>query len=177
VSTVVGIDPSLTSLGLCGIVDGVIGNTSRVRSKGKEDATLAQRDARRSIIMVAVMAYVDLYQPDLVCIEGPSYASRNGHPHDRSGLWWGLVADLLAYGCVVVEVPPTNRMKYATGKGMIAKDMVLAAAIKRYPEANITGNDEADAVIIAAMGARHLGEPVEASMPKVNLDAMKAVHW
>jgi crossover junction endodeoxyribonuclease RuvC len=102
----------------------------------------------------------------------------HGSQHDRSGLWW-LVLDPVHWdgrARDVVEVPPTCRAKYATGKGNAPKDAVLAAAIRRFPDWDITGNDVADAVILAAMGARHLGHPID-QMPAAHLTAMAAVRW
>ena len=73
---------------------------------------------------------------------------------------------------------PTARAKYGTGKGNAAKDAVLAAVIRRYPAVDVTGNDEADALILAAMGARHLGIPLELSpVPGPCLDALLKVRW
>ena len=71
-----------------------------------------------------------------------------------------------------MPVPPSCRAKYATGKGNAGKDEVLLAASRRYPHAPIVGNDDADAVVLAAIGARLLGEPVEDSLPKTHLDAL-----
>jgi crossover junction endodeoxyribonuclease RuvC len=176
-SVVVGIDPSLTSLGLAGVIDGMFGPVGRVVSKGHTTDTLGQRWRRQNIIVERVLTYVGDYEPDLTVIEGPSYASKNGHPHDRSGLWWRIVDALFNAGYSVIEVPPTSRMKYATGKGNVGKDIVMACAIKRYPKADITGNDVADAVILAAMGSRHLGAATEESLPVTHLAAMDAIHW
>lgn len=174
--TIVAIDPSLTSLGLAAIVDGVVVSTATVTSKGHTADTLIQRAARQWSIIEKVMVFVDDWHPHLVIIEGPSFGSVNGHPHDRSGLWWGMVSWLVA-NYSVVEIPPTCRMKYATGKGQAKKDVVLAAAIKRYPNADITSNDVADATILCAMGSRHLGFPVEESLPLTHLAGMDKVHW
>lgn len=174
--TVVGIDPSLASLGLAAVVDQVVHSTSRIRSVGRSHDTLLQRSNRQDVIVAQVVDFTAGYFPDLIVIEGPAYGSKFGHAHDRSGLWWAIVSALLP-GCAVVEVPPTNRMKYATGKGRADKDVVLAAAIKRYPSGDITGNDVADAVILAAMGSRHLGFPVEESLPLTHLAAMDAIRW
>lgn len=176
-TTIVGIDPSLTSLGLAAIMDGAIVSTATVTSKGHTTDTLVQRAARQLSILEKVMTFVNDYRPDLVVIEGPSFGSVNGHPHDRSGLWWGMVSRLLQDYYLVVEIPPSCRMKYATGKGQAKKDIVLAAVIKRYPDADITGNDVADATILAAMGSRNLGVPVEESLPLTHLAGMDKVHW
>ena len=83
-----------------------------------------------------------------------------------------LESSLAASGVEVLPVPPAVRAKYATGKGNAGKDEVLLAASRRYPHAPIVGNDDADAVVLAAIGARMLGEPIEDSLPKTHLDAL-----
>ena len=57
-------------------------------------------------------------------------------------------------------VTPATRMKWLTGKGNTPKDMCLAAAIKRFPMADVTGNDVADALTLAAMGCQYYGHPL-----------------
>lgn len=181
---VVGIDLSLISTGIAGIRWGDIDAprltsswTTRVESKGRADATLAARMRRLRNLRSAITDHAA--GADLVVIEGPSYAQKTAaSAHDRSGLWWQIV-DLLDddFGCTVVEVPPTCRIKYATGRGNASKDQVLAAAVKRYPDVDVTGNDVADAVVLAAMGARHLGHPIEPSLPQAHLDAMTKIRW
>ena len=68
--------------------------------------------------------------------------------------------------------PPTSRATYATGKDNAGKDAVLAAVVRRYPDVDVTGNDEADALVMAAMGARLLGHPLEDSLPQSHLRAL-----
>ena len=114
---------------------------------------------------------------DLVVIEQPAYSQSGGSTHDRSGFWWMVVGRLLAAEVPVAEVTPGGVKKYATGSGSSGKDAVLAAVIRRYPAVAVSGNDEADALVLAAMGARWLGAPLEASLPAVNLQAMEAVRW
>ena len=109
-------------------------------------------------------------------VEQPAYSQTGGSHHDRSGLWWLIVATLREWGFDVVEVTPGGVKKYATGKGNASKDQVLAAVVKRYPQADITDNNIADAWVLAAMGARALGYEVD-SLPQVNLAAMDAVRW
>ena len=90
----------------------------------------------------------------------------------------GLV--LLDLGLHVVEVPPTVVKKYATGKGGgpdSSKDQVLAAVIRRYPAVDVTGNDEADALVLAAMGARWAGHPIDDPLPVLQTTAMAKVAW
>lgn len=176
---VVGLDLSLTSTGIARIwIDhdpAAPPHTlvDRVTSTGKEDATVMQRHnrlmrLRKQISSLALPA-------DLAVIEAPAYSRTAGHQHDRSGLWWAVVRNLFMNDVPVVEVPPTTRARYACGKAA-KKDAVLAAVVRRYPDVEVTGNDEADALILAAMGARHLGSPID-DLPKTHLAAMDAVRW
>jgi crossover junction endodeoxyribonuclease RuvC len=183
---VIGLDLSLTSTGVAvATQDGAV--TDRITSKPVPNATLEDRDVRLYAIERRVMEYVT-GDVDLVVVEGPSYGSTTGHQHDRAGLWWLVVDALFRRGQRVVEVPPSSRMKYATGRGNASKDDVLSAVIRRYPHVDVNGNDEADALILAAMGARHLERPLEpgpylsAALPKQGMSkaclvAMGAVHW
>ena len=108
----------------------------------------------------------------LVAIETPAHNQTSGHHHDRSGLWWLVVAELSPY-CQIYEVSTTQVKKYATGKGTASKMEVMAAAIKRYPQFDIANDNEADAVILAAFLARALGRPIEESLPQANLAALE----
>jgi crossover junction endodeoxyribonuclease RuvC len=184
-STVIGLDLSLTSTGVATILTGdgrVHCTVRRITSKGRQGASLPERYKRLNQLEHAVWAAVqdahktDPDQPPLVVVEAPSFGSQNGHMHDRSGLWWLVVAQVARW-YDLAEVAPGSLKKYATGKGNAGKDAVLAAVIRRYPAIDVTGNDEADALVLAAMGARHLGHPVEESLPPAHLAAMGAVKW
>lgn len=176
--TVVGIDPSLTGTGVVRI------NTTtratavrRLSSKPTDDSIQARVTRLRTLASAVVGLCVGA---DLVVIEGPAYGSKTGHMHERSGYWFQICSRLVGLGIPVVEVAPNVLKTYVLGKGGGAgtdKDNVLAAVIKRYPRAEITGNDIADAMALAAMGARWRGVPVEESLPASHLRAMKAVKW
>lgn len=174
---IVGLDLSLTSIGVAIIVNGHA-VTDRIMSKGTRAATLAQRERRLRSLTEKIGTFTT--GADLVVIEGPSYGqARQGGQHDRAGLWWLVVSHTLGDhidAADVVEVPPAARAKYATGKGNAPKDQVLAAVVRRYPDVDVTGNDEADALILAAMGARQLGAPID-DMPQLHLEAMVKVTW
>jgi Holliday junction resolvasome RuvABC endonuclease subunit len=183
---VVGIDLSLTSTGLASAGDEV--KLARIRSAAPKTPrhprtnkplppTLEQRRERLGLLCAKILTFVMLEEPNLVCIEAPAYSSNVGSMHDRSGLWWLVVNGLFANGIPVTEITPTQRAKYATGKGTNDKDKVLAAVIRRYPDIEVTGNDVADALALAAMGRRRLGQPLEESLPKPNLEAMVNVRW
>ena len=67
---------------------------------------------------------------------------------------------------------------YGTGKGNAGKDEVMLATARRYTnQAEVANNDQADALVLAAMGARHLGAPIEESLPQSHLRALDKVAW
>lgn len=176
---IVGLDLSLTSTGIATIEtgDGRERRTvERVTSKGRKDATLSDRQGRLHNLRLDIC--LKAAKADLIVIEGPSFGqARQGGQHDRAGLWWMTVNRFHVLGFPIAEVSPASRAKYGTGKGNGAKDAVLAAVVRRYPDVEVSGNDEADALILAAMGARHLGYPIEDSLPQTHLAAMDAVAW
>lgn len=163
---VAGIDPSLIRTGLAVIRSAERVETSTVASKPPKTGTetLRSRYERMEAIAADVLGVVG--DAELVGIESPAYGMRHaGKVHDRSGLWWRIVAELEDRGVPVVEVPPPSRMMYATGKGNAGKDLVLVTTAATYKQAEITGNDVADAVVIAAMVSRLAGQPIELRQP------------
>lgn len=167
----VGIDLSLTSPGLA-IVDsiGLVAWTLKPTGTGLD---------RMRAIRAEITSVVN-DDTTLVLIEGPSYGSQSkgrqsGH-HERAGLWW-LVYERLERDTTipVVVVPPANLKQYATGKGNASKDAVLVAAAKRLPDFD-GDNNAADAAWLAAMGADHLGRPLQA-MPQTHRAALAKVQW
>lgn len=171
----VGVDLSLTGTGLSRFVAGRI-DTDLIKTIGRKTDTLQDRSERLTGIAHDVRTFA--LAASLIVIEAPSYGSKHGAQHDRSGLWWLVVNDLIQSGHEVATVSPQGRAKYATGKGNADKDSVLASAIRRYPDAMITNNNVADAVILGAMGKRRLGEPVEEyELVSTALDAMSGVAW
>ncbi len=173
---VVGLDLSLTSTGvartLVGTTETVV-EVRTVKSSGTKTDSWEQRH-RRLYGLVGDIAHT-VPRRALVMLEAPAYSRTTGSQHDRSGLWWMVYSELtIAYGLTVMPIGPTVRAKYATGKGNASKDTVLAAAVRRYPDIDITGNDTADAVILMAIGCRLLGTPID-DMPKAHLDALDKI--
>ena len=169
-----GVDPSLTATGVAVVdTDDVLSiRVDSVGGKGHRDASWFDRWRRVEDLAGRVIGVFGGCA-DLVVIEAPSLAQRNaGSAHDRAGLWWSLFGRLARAEVPVLPVPPAVRAKYATGKGNAPKDAVMLAVARRYPQAPVATNDHADAVALAAIGARMLGEPVEGSLPKTHLDAL-----
>lgn len=179
-----GLDLSLTSTGIARITWEPNGHvqcdTTKITSTGSDTATLLERIRRIRHCRKRIVDYVS--GSDLVVVEGPVPGSsvakgKDGHRHDRSGLWHEVLGDLdEAYEMPLAEIAPTARAKYATGNGQAPKDAVLAAAIKRYTDWDITGHDVGDAVVILAMACRWIGRPID-KVPQLHASAMTKVRW
>lgn len=182
---VCGLDLSLTSSGVA--VVHVAPNHPAVTSPCIFDAkvgtvtTKPGDDKSYKAMSERIATIVDRLRPaieraDLVVMEGPSLASVHGQSHTRAWLW-GKVYDACVMhesmtGAKTLVVAPAQRMRYATG-GSAAKDVVMAAAIKRWPTVDITSNDTADAMVLAAIGCRYLGFPIDAA-PKTHWESVMA---
>lgn len=171
---IVGLDLSLTATGLAFIRPDSAAGVQTLKSKGAKDASLAERALRihnlaRDIIIAACTA-------DVVVIEQPAYNQTGGSHHDRSGLWWLVVDALADEELRIVEATPQAVKTYATGKGNASKDEVLAAVVRRYPDVEVANNNEADALVLAAIGARLAGHPIE-ELPQTHLRALEKVRW
>lgn len=179
---IVGIDWSLTGTGIVRIVDGAIA-TKLVKSKGTNADSLAMRIERlrslvkqvRDFALAGYEAQVGGPLP-LFLIEQPAYSKTAGHAHDRSGGWW-LLVHLLAKEGLVVEVAPTTLKRYITGKGNSSKDVVLTSVVRAFPDVFVDDNNVADALTLAAMGARQLGRPIEPSRARITVTALDSVRW
>lgn len=166
---VAGLDISLTGTGIA-----TLGGTARVPTKGRRKDSLLERNARMKHITNAVLEEVGTV--DLACIEGPvGYATPGGSTWDRGGLWWRIVAALLERDIPVAVISPTARAKYATGSGASRKTAVLEAARSRYG-AILESDDEADALILRAMGLHWLEQPL-AEVPDGHRAALAGCQW
>ena len=186
---ILGIDPSLTGTGLAIVdtEDQLVIDTYTIVTKGKAGASLTERHERIAHIAERVIGDIALGvvssgdwcrdRADLVVIESPSLGqARQGGTLDRHGLWWLTIHRLHTLRIPVATVTPAARAKYATGKGNAGKDEVLLAVARRYPHVAVSNNNEADALVLAAMGARWVGQPLD-DMPKAHTDALAKVEW
>jgi crossover junction endodeoxyribonuclease RuvC len=184
---VTGLDLSLTGSGVVTVevvtpaeVPGFCAYRTAVEEYGSKPTTpdLAARSVRlRRVATPVIRAASD---SDLIVIEDLYMGSGTGGQLDRAGLWWIVVNALTARGIPVALVTNNHLKMYALGKGGgkgTDKDYVLAAVIRRYPAVAVTSNNTADGLVLAAMGARHLGSPLETDLPETHLRAMAAVKW
>lgn len=169
----VGLDLSLTSTGVA-MIHGDAITVRRVKSTATQGDT-SDTAARLDRIVAEILGSIPLAEHTHVAIEGPSYGSVGVGQHVRGGLWWLVRTHLARAGVDTLIAAPTTVKKYATGKGNASKDAVLAAVIKRYPQVDVTGNDEADALVLAAIAARIGGWPIDINLPVAQVQAAKAV--
>lgn len=171
---IVGLDLSLTSTGIA-VISGEHIHTAAIRTTSC-GATVTDQRRRLRGINDSIWAHIHEWavSPDLVVIEGPSYGSQGRGTWDRAGLWWMVADEMLAQGCWLAIAPPASRCLYAAGKGNAPKDTVLAETARRFDRT--VGNDEADALVLAAMGADRMGCPV-VKMPEKNRAALAKVAW
>ena len=176
--TVIGLDLSLTSTGVAIARNGRIVGTKALKTS-KRTGDLADMDRRLSDTTLGIQQILNAEDPKLAVIEAPSFGSKFGSPDERSGLRWRVIHALLWREIAIAQVSPRSRAKYGTGNGNAKKLEVLAAVRGNYAHFDlpIKTDDEADALILAAMGARHLGQPVELVLPDGALESMEKVQW
>lgn len=172
IGKVVGVDPSIASAGVA-VIDPFYVRVHRVRSSATgqtlEERIERMRDQARRCIALCMDA-------DLIVVEGAAFGMNNAQTHMLAGFWWLLVHGLERVAPVAVVQPGTLK-KFATGKGNADKDAVLTAAVRGFPSVDVKGNDEADALALAAMGARHLGIEFGGGFPPSGLASVTTVHW
>ena len=163
---VTGIDLSLTATGLARFSLGDLGRvrsiaTATVRSSPAGGSVEARLD-RLDGIVYDVAEFV--LPGSLVVIEAPAFTRSDGARHERSGLWWMVAREAKRKGCRVLECSPTARQKYAVGKAgsSTTKKMVLDSMRAQFPAAQLANDNEADALVLAAIGCRLAGVPVDA---------------
>ncbi|PBA43540.1 hypothetical protein CKJ63_03510 [Mycobacterium avium] len=186
---VAGIDPSLTNTGIAILYDG---QPALLRSIGH--GTLSGRSyAHRSDRIVsecrAVMAVLadecnernTLRAPrsriDLAVMEGPAYGANLPSAHDRAGLFWGLYSTLRARKIPIAVVAPKTRALWATGSGNADKRTVLATVRDWWPTVRVANHDQADALVLAAVGAFHHGDPMPFAVKERHSANLAAVQW
>lgn len=163
---VVGLDLSLTSTGLCVEGDAITISTS---VKGVERLRSIARE-----VMLRVMPL----QGPAVCIEGYSFGSRNSQAHAIGELGGVIRLNLWELDIPYVEIPPTCRAKFATGKGNAAKNEVVSAISARTGIiwSGKGADDMCDAWILEEMGRCYFGRE-RFDWPQVNRSALDKVDW
>lgn len=164
--TPVGLDLSLTSTGYsCGEVRESIST----KKKGPE---------RLVVVAEQIMDRLASVESPAVIVEGYSFSSRNSQAHSIGELGGVVRVALWKAGIPYVEVPPTTRAKFATGKGNASKGEVLSAISARTGIiwSGSGADDICDAFVLEEMGLTHLGRE-RFSWPQANRSALEKIDW
>lgn len=164
---IAGIDLSLTSTGVC-----IDGDAQTVASKAKGPERLGEIRQEILDILDAQIRNV------LVCIEGYSFGSRNSQAHAIGELGGVVRLALWERGYPYVDIPPTCRAKFATGKGNASKNEVVSSISARtgIVWSGKGADDMCDAWILEEMGRVRMGMP-RYDWPKVSVSALEKVDW
>lgn len=113
---------------------------------------------------------------DLVVIEGLAYRAYDAH-RALAGVWWIVTHRLWEWGKAVAVVPPASLKQYATGVGNAKKSAVTAAVNSdAFPYFRTQDDNAADAAVLASMGARAKGRPVD-RVPMEQQAALLKAEW
>lgn len=156
---VYGVDPSLTGTGVAR-ADLSSSNPPLIALSTVSSVPVGKNVNDRAARLRAIASRVALpfVAGSVAVIEGPAYSRQHGARHERSGLFWLIVDAMRARDMRVYEVPPTVRARYATGHGHASKREIVAAVEGLYGVEPANDN-EADALILAAIGVRLSGLP------------------
>jgi len=161
-----GLDLSLTSTGYS-----INGKTGFIATKAKGPERLTR--ISNEIIDIAYANPLDV-----VILEGYSFASRNSQAHSIGELGGVVRMRLWQSGIPYIEVPPTCRAKFATGKGNASKNEVISSISARtgIVWSGPGADDMCDAWILEQMGLAYIGES-SYDWPELNMSSLKSINW
>ena len=163
---ILGIDLSLTSTGIS--VNGETG-TITTQAKGAE---------RLSIISLAILDAIIDNSVEIVAIEGYSFASRNSQAFSIGELGGVVRTRLWERNIPYVDIPPTCRAKFATGRGNAAKTEVMSSISAKTGMifAGKGADDMCDAWILEEMCRTVIGVS-EHEWSATQLSALDKIDW
>lgn len=161
---VMGIDPSLTSTGVCWGSSGEDYDVQTCTSKpiGK---SVGDRIKRYERLTEQITAVCDTVRPSVILIEEYAYSKNMGGQMYLGEFGGILRAALVEYTPHVLEVTATGLKKFATGKGNSPKDLVMAHVAQRWGKI-FASNDEADAFVLYQMGLCLIGQKGATTAPQ-----------
>lgn len=175
-SSFVGIDASLTGTGVCVKID----DTTQVHTIKTNPRTKPNDLERLRYISDEIMALVP-EDVSLICIEDyftPTNKFQMGSAISLVGL--GITIRLAMYekGIPFVIVSPSQLKKFVSGKGNIAKNMVIHEIYKRYGK-EVKDDNQADSLVLAyladAIWSLHIDLDLS-DLPKFQIDLAKKVY-
>lgn len=165
-SFLIGLDLSLTSTGVS-----INGETSVISTK-------ARAAERLHIVSSAILDLCASKEIACAIIEGYSFASRNSQAHSIGELGGVVRMRLWENGIPYIEVPPTCRAKFATGKGNAGKSEVVSSVSAKTGIifSGAGGDDECDAWLLEQMGLAHLNKS-KYEWSEVSISSLSKVDW
>jgi len=145
---IVGLDISMTGTGTAVWSAGEWLGTYKFGRNGHNDETLRQRRSRITTLADQVHAVAEPHDIDLVMVEQPAYSRGGAGTWDRAGVWWAILGPYVDYRCHIIEVAPNTIKKFATDDGRASKTQMIAAMLKRHPDAGVMDDNTADAVAL-----------------------------
>jgi len=161
-----GLDLSLTSTGFS--TNGITGRIS-TPTKGAE---------RLYLISNNIISLIKEHAINVVIIEGYSFASSNSQAHSIGELGGCVRMRLWENEIPFVDVPPTSRAKFATGRGNASKAEVISSISAKTGKvfAGKGSDDECDAWVLEQMGLTHLGLS-DWDWNKEQISALSKIDW
>ena len=152
---IIGIDPSLTSTGICAMRDGIVLSNEAVTSKFTGVKRLS--DFKEQLIpKVCYVADIeDISEKVVVFIEGYSFGSI-GRKEFIAELGGTIRLMLYEQEIEFIDVPPTVLKKYITGKGNADK-VAMALAVQKQYGVDFPTTDQTDAFALCQVGQAYLG--------------------
>lgn len=173
--TVIGLDTSLKATGIASSLGWcrTVGYTDTKNPITKLPHT-ARLDAMKTVFRGIAH---NIGTPTLAVMETPALSRTGGGTHERGWLWWRVYDHLVDREIPVALLDPRQRMLYATGKGNAAKNVVVDAVARRWPDWATGGDDNAaDAVVLMAAGMDWLGCPI-VPVPQTHRAALAKAQW
>jgi len=156
---IAGLDLSLTATGIVTYAGGDL--TARTVGGTVRGSDLEAAHRRLQTILTAI---ADLRHYDLVVIEDGFVAGSGDTTKKLSGLHWLVRHWLWLRGIPYVLVNVAHVKQYAVGKGSGSgtdKDSVVLAVARRYGHlVTVMNNNEADALVLAAIALDSYGVPL-----------------
>jgi Holliday junction resolvasome RuvABC endonuclease subunit len=131
-STIVGLDLSLTGTGMVVLDNGSIMTKKLIKTKPTAKNPLKEVE-RLLTIKAEITSELERVKPDLVLVEGLAFGARNATATMQlAGLNYLIREYLAVKKLPFVVVAPTTLKKFILGKGVGPKDVMLLETFKRY---------------------------------------------
>lgn len=179
-TVVCGIDPSLTNTGIAILTNGQPTLITSTGIGGHNGADYQTRSRRLRAVLTNILHTIDQHTttPDLFVIEGIlEHGPMLPSAIDRHALWHGLYAALDARNHHPAVINPATLKKWATGRGNAKKPDILATVRQWWPNEIVMDDDRADALVLAAIGAHHAGDPMPFTPKERHTTGLEAIAW